>query len=379
MRVMHVLAPARAGGLERVVHALTIGQRRSGLDAVAVPIVESWSSDHPFAVPLARAGVPVEPVLVHARAYAREWRMLDDLFRRAKPTIVHTHNSHADVLAGIVARRAGILTVATAHGFTRGSIRNHIYEYIDRLAFRRFAAVAAVSRPLADELRRAGIPADRLHIVPNAWSPLTSLLDRDSARRALGLPVEGFVAGWVGRMTFEKGLDLLVEALPLTADLTFTVCAVGDGPERQKQQARATTIAPNARIAWTGLVLEAERYFSAFDALVISSRTEGTPMVMFEAMASGIPIVAAAVGGIPDVLSPNEAVLVDPLRPEMLANAIRSIVVDPEAAAGRAQAAKRRLSSNFTERTWLERYEEVYRAARECHTSRNSTERRHVG
>ena len=118
MRIVHLLAPADAGGLERVVHALAIGQQRRGHEVVAVPVAESWSSDHTFVAPLARAAVEVRPVVVPGRAYLRERALLATLLRDIRPDIVHSHGYHTDVVGTGVARAAGIATVSTAHGFT---------------------------------------------------------------------------------------------------------------------------------------------------------------------------------------------------------------------------------------------------------------------
>lgn len=360
---MHVLAPAPAGGLERVVHALAIGQCRRGHDVVAVPIVEKWVPDHAFAIPLSRENVEIVPVSVPRRGYVRERSILAELFRSRLPDLVHTHNYHADVIAGPVARRAHIATVSTAHGFTGGPWRNRVYEQLARVAFRSFDAVIAVSQPLALDLRRSGVSESHIHIVPNAWSRVSTPLNRADARRELGLESEPFVVGWVGRMSYEKGLDLFLDALIRLTDMPISACAIGDGAERAAQRIRASSAGLEGRVRWPGLVQEAGRLFQAFDVLVLSSRTEGVPMVMLEAMALGVPLVVTAVGGIPDVVSGNEAIIVPSDDPAALADGIRSAFHDRDGAAARAAAALRRVNCDFGERRWLERYEEVYRAA----------------
>jgi glycosyltransferase involved in cell wall biosynthesis len=115
-------------------------------------------------------------------------------------------------------------------------------------------------------------------------------------------------------------------------------------------------------VRWLGNVAEAARLFAAFDVFALSSRTEGTPIVLFEAMAACTPIVASAVGGVPDVVSPAEALLVTADDPAALAQAIRSVYADPAAAAHRARLAHERLASDFAPGPWLERYERIYRS-----------------
>ena len=363
MRIVHLLAPADAGGLERVVHALAIGQQRRGHAVIAVPVVEEWTAEHTFAAPLTRANVEVRPLTVPARGYLRERRELRRLLRSLAPDVVHSHGYHTDVVCGDVARRSGAATVSTAHGFTRGSWRNRLYERFDRAALRHFHAVAAVSRPLASELRHAGVSADRLHVVPNAWSSIATPLDRASARRELGLDRDVFVAGWVGRMSREKGLDTALDALSLLGDVPMTLCVLGAGEERAREEARASSEGLGHRVHWAGLIPEAERYFLAFDVLVLSSRTEGVPMVVLEAMAAGVPVVATAVGGLPDVVTAREALLVPAEEPAALAAAIREVFVGRAAATDRARHARVRLDHEFAEEPWLRHYDDVYDAA----------------
>jgi glycosyltransferase involved in cell wall biosynthesis len=220
----------------------------------------------------------------------------------------------------------------------------------------------AVSRPLAARLERSGVPAARIHEVPNAFGELTAGLDRKEARRLLGLPAEGFVVGWVGRFSHEKGADVLLDALPHLQDLPLTLAMIGDGAESGSLAARAQSLGLNGRVRWHGPVMEAGRLFAAFDVFVLSSRTEGTPIVLFEAMAAGVPIVATAVGGVPDVVTSAEAALVPAERPVELAAAIRAISEAPHAAAGRARAARARLEGTYGIGPWLERYQSIYRS-----------------
>ena len=116
-----------------------------------------------------------------------------------------------------------------------------------------------------------------------------------------------------------------------------------------------------SRFIWLGAVPDASRYFAAFDLFVLSSRTEGLPMVMLEAMAAGTPIVATKVGGIPDLISPTEGVLVPPEDPGALAAAMRATLDDREAASARAHAAKLRQQTEFDVGPWSARYESIYR------------------
>ncbi len=360
MLIAHVLAPAPVGGLEQVVSILAPAQRRAGQDARVVAVLDQGAGNTPFLAALERNAVPLVPLVLPPRAYRLERSRLADALRPLGRAVVHTHGYRGDIQGGAVARRLGMPTVTTVHGFTGGGWKNRLYERLQRRAFRRCAAVVAVSRPLAAELAAAGVAPDRIHLIPNAAPPPGPALDRPAARRELAIDTQGFLLGWVGRLSHEKGADLLIEALALLPAQVEAV-VIGDGDASGMLASLAARRTVGRRVHWRGLVKDAARLFAAFDCFVLSSRTEGTPMVLFEAMAAGVPIVAARVGGVPDVLSEAEAVLVPPNEPGALAAAVAAVMADDAAARARAAGARRRFDGERRVEPWAARYEAVYR------------------
>src|SRR6266516_2717552 len=277
MVILHIVAPAEFGGLERVVHGLGCGLRDAGHDVHVAAVVAGPQEEDAFLTPLAEAGVQTHPLSVPLRGYVRERRAIAELCRSVRPDVVHTHGYRPDVVDAGVARSQGLPTVTTVHGFTGGGWKNRLYERLQCRAFRRFAAVVAVSRPLVERLRQSGVPAERIHEVPNAWRETVPPLDREAARHALGIPLRGFAVGWVGRLSHEKGPDVLLDALRHVTDLPLVVSMVGDGIERVSLEMRARHLGLDERVFWHGTVPDAGRLFRAFDVFVLSSRTEGTP------------------------------------------------------------------------------------------------------
>ncbi len=367
MVILHVLAPGEAGGLERVVQTLAVGHRRSGHDVYVAVVIDEGRSDHPFSPPLREAGVRIFPLPVPRRGYVRERAAIAALCRRLRPDVVHTHGFRPDVVDAGAARRLGIPTVTTVHGFTGVGWRIPVYERIQRYVFRRFDAVAAVSRPQVQRVVRDGVPPERVHLLPNAWPGDIEPLQRAVARSELAVPDDRFLIGWVGRLSPEKGPDVLVEALPHLRDDAVCAAVIGDGSYADVLRARARTLGVADRIDWLGTVPRAGALMSAFDVFVLSSRTEGSPVVLFEAMAAVVPIVATNVGGVPELVSPAEAFLVPSEDPAAIARAVRAVQEDPQAAATRAQRARARLTSEFGVMPWLERYDALYRSV--CRTS----------
>jgi glycosyltransferase involved in cell wall biosynthesis len=279
-----------------------------------------------------------------------------------RPSIVHTHNFRSDVVSGGVARRSGHPTVTTVHGFTGGDWKLRLYERYQRRVFRRFSAVVAVSRPLGAELLADGVPQERLHVVPNAYGEGGGRLVRTAARQQLGVPAEAVRIGWVGRLSKEKGPDTAVRALAELGDSSVSLSFIGDGPERPRLEALAARLGVADRITWHGVVPDAGKLAAAFDLFLLTSRTEGTPMVLFEAMAAEVPIVATRVGGVPDVVG-DAALLVPADDASAVAGALLRTRSDRDGAMRRAAAARERLARVFALDPWLDRYDQVYERA----------------
>ncbi len=360
MTVLQVLSSAWLGGLERVVEMLSTGLLARGHDVHVVVFSGPGAAQAPLVDALRSAGVGVETRTVPARAYAREGRETAELCRRVVPAVVHTHGYRADVVGAAAARRAGFPTVTTAHGFAGGDLKNRLYEGLQVRAFRRFDAVVAVSAPMADFLVARGVPSARVHTIVNAWRPGPPPLARAAARAALGVGAEGFRVGFVGRLSREKGADVLLEALGRLRPQGVRLSVLGDGRERRALEAAAARLGLADAVTWHGVVPDAGRLMPAFDALVMPSRTEGTPVALFEAMAASVPAVVTAVGGVPDVVTDGEAILVPPDRPDALADAILRVRRDPDGAGVRAAAARRRLAERFGDGPWLDAYERLY-------------------
>lgn len=348
-----------AGGLERVVEMLAIGQRSAGTDARVLALLDR-RGPHPFVEALERHGVPVTPLVIPPRGYLAEHRGVRSLARALDGPVIHTHGYRPDVIASAAARAEGCVTVSTVHGFTGGGWKNRLYEFLQQRALRRADAVVAVAGPVASRLRGAGVSGERLFTVPNAFQPYAGLLSRDAARAELGIPSDAVRFGWVGRMSHEKGPDVCVDAAARLVGTGVGISMIGEGPVRAALSERAG----ESILTWHGMIHEAGRYLRAFDAFILSSRTEGTPIALLEAMSAGVPVVATRVGGVPDVVSPDEALLVPPDDPAALASALDTLLRDPAATRARASAARRRVEHAHATPPWVAAYDRVYAAAR---------------
>ena len=359
MKLVHVLAPATFGGLERVVYALATGQARRGHDVHVVMLLEPETPEPLLANQLRASDVSIINVVLPGRAYATQLRRLGEHFRRLRPDVIHTHGYLPDVLSTALLPRVASRRVSTVHGFVGNTRRGRFYEWLQCRTYRWIDAVA-VSQKLAKDLVRRGVRETKVHTIANAGVPIDGMLPRHAARQELEISADAFSIGWVGRVSREKGLDVLVDALPLLSDLRAQLTVIGGGPQRAMLDERARRNAPATHVSWRGIIPDAARLLRAFDVIVISSRTEGTPMILLEAMAGCVPVVTTAVGGIPDVVTKEEAILVPSEDSPALAAGIRSVHDDRAAAAGRAQRANVRLTTAFSTEDWLAKYDQLY-------------------
>ena len=365
--IHHFLAPARLGGMESVVADLCLGLLQHGHHVSVTPVTSGAPGAHPFVGKLEHLGVRVLPIRVGDRAYVTEAALARALLQEERPDVVHTHGFRPDLLEGRVARRVDIPRVTTVHGFTALDLRTRLYRWLQLRAFRSFDGVVAVSAALARELAESGVPAERIHEIPNARPTRVLLHSPSEARRELSVSPDAFHVGWIGRLSREKGPDVFLRSLSALSGRHAVASVVGDGPMAQELRLLAVELGLDGMVRWHGEVPDARKLMRAFDVVVLSSRTEGTPVVLMEAIDAGVPVIATRVGGVPDVISPQEGTLVPPEQPHRLGEALQQMMREPDEARDRARRALRRLVSAGDTGRWIHRYEAVYREALDRH------------
>lgn len=357
-RVVHLVCPASTGGVETVVRLLA-GARHRLLGHTSVIAITSGGDTHPFVTELRDAGVPVVVRAPRGRRYFAEAREIASLLREMRVDVVHTHVYRADYIGYLAARRASVPAVSTFHGETGGDRLNRLYEWSVKRLFQRFDAIVCVSLVNRDKLRIAGSDLRNAHVVPNAIE-LGRLVDRDAARRELGLADSGLLVGWVGRLSHEKGPDLMLDAFA-RAHSTARLVFVGEGPMRPALEEQAA--ARGILVTFAGAIRGAGRVLRAFDVVAMSGRMEGMPMVMLEAMRAEVPVAGFLVGGIPEVLSSATGWPAAPENTDALGSAVSAALNDRPAAAVRAAAANALVQRDYGVERWVEAHERVYAAA----------------
>lgn len=364
LRLCYLVAPGFVGGLERVVHGLALGHSSRGHEVHLVAVLAPSGVREPFLTALEGSPITVHELRLPpgVKHFPTERRAVRDVLQSLRPDLVHSHGYRPDVLDSGIARRLGIPTVTTIHGESFMGGRTRLYEWLQWRTYRRFDAVIAVSTRLRETALSRGVRENRVHLIRNAWPGGVSFASREAARRELGLSPREVAVGWLGRMIPVKGADVFLRALAEPGGPQVTAVLIGDGSERSRLESLAAELGLGTRVRFVGAIEGGARLLPAFDAFALSSRSEGTPIVLFEAMTAGVPIVASKVGGIPDVVGEAEAVLVPPEDPAALADGLRLLLEDPSAAGSMAQRALRRLEKDFSTAAWLERHEQLYHA-----------------
>lgn len=279
--------------------------------------------------------------------------------RRLRPDVVHAHwLLPAGLVAATAAGRAPI--VVTVHGVDVHALPVAPIELLRRLALRRASRVATVSTPLADRVRGLRADAD-VRVVPMGVD-LAEIAAATSPRQ----PSDGLV-GFVGRLAEKKGVDVLVRALVELSEVRLVIA--GDGPERAALERIARELGVSDRVHFAGhatraQVLELLRTSELLAVPSVVARDgdqEGTPVVVAEAVAAAVPLVASRIGGIAEHLDESTAWLVEPGDAGALAHAVAAAHRDGDERTRRADEALRRVAPRLSIDTTATVYGRIYR------------------
>ena len=273
------------------------------------------------------------------------------------PDVIETHDSKSHFLLWLIrifsARVRATPWVAFHHGYTRTSRRVLLYQSLDRITLRFATHVITLCQPFAADLRRRGVRAKRISVVSNTVSPIAPLtrVEARKIRSERGIAEDEFVVLTVGRLSDEKGHDVLIEAFSAClaqAKQQLRLLIVGDGPERGRLEEAAAPL--NDRVNFLGHVADAWPFYCAADLFVLPSRSEGSPLVIFEAMAASLPIVSTTVGSVPEVLQHGfSALLIEPDRPEKIRDGICLLLEDVDLRAKISKNARDALDDHTVE------------------------------
>jgi sugar transferase (PEP-CTERM/EpsH1 system associated) len=355
---MHVVYRLQAGGMEYGVVKLV-----NGLDQRHVASSVCSTTPATDVKRLLRSDVPLFECRRRAGNDPRIVAELVRVFRREKPDIVHTHAWGTLVEGLLAARLARVPHVI--HGEHGTMALRPLQVRIQRLVWPRTDRILAVSSRLADRMAAVtGFPRERITTIRNGVDASRfGGLSGAAARASLGLPQDALLIGTIGRLVPVKHHTSLIEAVALLRDRGRAVTALiaGDGPLRAELEASIDAKGLRDRVLLLGHRSDPELVLAALDIFVLPSLSEGLSNTILEAMATGLPVVATAVGGNDELVEHDVTGLLVPASDSpALAAALDRLLASERARAAMGAAALARARGAFSIDTMVENYARVY-------------------
>jgi glycosyltransferase involved in cell wall biosynthesis len=365
--VFQILPSLVVGGAERLVVHLVEHLSRERFAPVCI-CLESPLGTH-YEARVRASGAPLYFLGKGAGASGSVLRQLNALFRQYRPAVVHTHIIGLNYAYPLMLRYRTPARVHTVHSFAQREVGVRVGAWVRQLAFRyRLGGVVPVA--VADEVRASiqqlyGYPDPPL--IPNGIPTDEYAPDPDRRvqwRQAHGIEPYATVLVHVGRFAPPKNHALLVEAFTqVRADAPLDLLLVGGGELENAVREQVAGLGLQGRVRFLGVRADVADILRASDVFVLSSRVEGNPLSVMEAMAAGLPVVSTAVGGVPELVREGVTGLLVPSEDAgALAQAMQALVDDPVRRRAMGAAARQHAVAHFDIRHTVRGYEQLYEA-----------------
>ena len=397
VRILRVIGRLNVGGPALHVAYLSAGLAERGYETTLVAGNVARGEDsmafvaETLDVPVVRLGEMRRDI-----SPLHDWRAVTQLVRLIKetrPHILHTHTAKAGALGRFAALASGNarppVILHTFHGHVLrhyfDPVRNAVFRRLERWLARTTTTLVAVSSEVRDELVELGVAPKEKFVVVRLGIELQDRVGardgRLEQRRMLGISPDRFVVGWIGRMTEVKRTADVLRIFRQLRDsgIDACLCLVGDGPDRPALERRAKELGIMRDTLFLGFQQDVAPFYAAFDALLLPSASEGTPVSAIEALAAGKPVVATRVGGVPDVVRDGEdgllagagAGAVDELSERLV-----RLARDPALRERMGAAGREHVSNRYRVERLVDEMDSLYRALLAASSSNSRTRRR---
>lgn len=299
---------------------------------------------------------------------------LVSIIRRRRPQILHTHTAKAGAIGRLAAVLAGDarppVIVHTFHGHVLrgyfGPVRSAAFRRIEQELAKVATTLIAVSPQVRDDLVSLGVaPSKRFEVVRLGIDLGNRVPDGtgNELRRVFGVG-DRFIIGWVGRMTAVKRCNDVLIALKRLRErgVDAVLCMVGDGPDRNQVEEQAHELGLSRHCLFVGYQRDVSQYYGFFDAFLLPSANEGTPVVAIESLAAETPVVATSVGGVPDVVEDGvHGFLVRPGDTDAISERLALLAHDPELRARMGAAGRERVVPRYSVSRLIDDVDALYR------------------
>jgi glycosyltransferase involved in cell wall biosynthesis len=297
-----------------------------------------------------------------------DWRVVTDLLaacKREKVTVWHGHDYKTNALGLLLKRFWPMRLVTTVHGWVHHTSRTPLYYKLDQMCLPRYERVICVSDDLLEACLGCGVPARNCVLLENAIDAedYTRRQPTAEAKARFGFPTAGFLIGAAGRLAAEKAFDLLIRSVHalVARGLDARLVILGEGGERAGLERLAAELGIADRVTLPGWQADVRGYFEAMDVFALSSRREGLPNVLLEAMALEVPVVATRVNGVPRVVQDGRnGFLVEAGDAAGLTTALRGLLTNPGLRELFRAAGRRTVETRYSFLTRMTRLKRIY-------------------
>jgi glycosyltransferase involved in cell wall biosynthesis len=350
--IVALIAAENVSGPARQLSQLAVAMPHLGY-RLHVLLTSRTGFSPPLSAHLSGLGVPHQVIMDRGPLDWRTVRATGEYCAAVGAALLQTHGYKATAIgAALRGRASGGPWVGFYHGGTRKGAKDLLYQGVEFRLLRKADRIVVVAE---SQMASFSGCEDRLRVMPNAVLPMKTL--PRTAPRPDGAPLIGVI----GRLSYEKGLDVFLTACSLlrAAGHHFAVAVAGDGPEAARLRERAGALGLDGTVTFLGHVEDPATLYPTLDLVVVPSRSEGMPNVILEAMGADLPVVATAVGAVPAMLAePHAGTLVEPGSPEALAAGILGALRDGRSAV--AAAARRRVAHRYSLETRARLHAELY-------------------
>lgn len=355
-------------GAERHLLTLLPALRDEDVQSSLVVLVQPDKPMDDYLAMTEQADIPTTRLTIHGHADRTLFGRLRQHIHTAQADIVHTHLLHADLYGGLAARSLRLPLVTSRHN--DNTFRRKLPM---RMLHRALWSQTAQGIAISDAIRQfcitvEGANPNRIHTVRYGATPMTH--ERTPARQALramlNLPDDALIVGTMSRLIEQKGLTYGLQAFVQLLDRhpKAHLVIAGTGVLADDLQTEADALGLAGRAHFIGWQPEPTQILAGYDALLMPSLWEGFGLVLLEAMAQGLPIVASRVSAIPEVVADGETGrLVEARDVNGLAAALDDLLTDEAARIRMGQAAKERLQTHFSPSVMAEQTAAIYRQA----------------
>lgn len=366
LRVTHVIHGLGPGGAERVLLDLAEAAPAAGMQLSVLSLMPL--AEHSYPDELRRRGASVSTLELGSRWDARALQLAARRIATTSPDVVHTHLKHADLVGGFAAHRLGVPLVSTLHlvedaPSALGRVKRLLAAQARLRIASRTVAVSDAVRQWYLAMSRAD--PDRVVTVHNGITPPVALTDEERARlRAeIGVPGGAAMVTLVGVMRPGKGHEAAVAmARGLPRDRDVRVVLVGDGPRRAELERSAAEDVRGGRVIFAGYRTDVSAVLQCSDVQVSASDFDALPTVLIEGLAAATPAVAYAVGGVPEIVTPDTGCLRPAGDTAGLADAVTALLADPALRLRLGTAGRQRFEREFAASAWAGRLRALYGA-----------------